>query len=270
VNPDPSSREAGGPRRNALVTGASTGIGRAFAERLARDQYDLVLVARSADRLEALAKRLREERGVGIRVLPADLTDPAGLALVEAELRERTPDLLVNNAGFGTVGRFAELDLAGEDREVRLNALALLRLTHAVLGRMIERGHGAVVNVSSLAGETAQPYTATYAATKAFVTSLTEALSVELAGTGVRVQALLPGFTRTEFQERAGVESSAIPALAWMEPEAVVDASLAGLEKGQVICVPGLGYRLVAPLPRLLPRSWVRRLMGASLERMIR
>jgi short-subunit dehydrogenase len=263
-------KEAGGPRRNALVTGASTGIGRAFAERLARSEYDLVLVARGAERLEALAKRLSEQRGVEARVLAADLTEPADLARVEAELREHTPDLLVNNAGFGTVGSFAELDVEGEEREVRLNVLALLRLTHAALAPMIERGHGAIVNVSSLGGEAPAPYTATYAASKAFVTSFTEALSEEARGTGVRLQALLPGFTRTEFQDRAGIDTDTIPAFAWMDADAVVDASLAGLEKGQTVCVPGLANRLVAPFPRLLPRALVRRVIGASFKRTLR
>ena len=247
------SQEAGGPRRNAVVTGASTGLGRCFAERL-----------------EALAARLASERPIAARALPADLTEPKGLALVERELRGQTPDLLVNNAGFGTVGRFAELDLDGEEREVRLNVLALVRLTHAVLGPMVERGNGAVINVSSLAGEAPSPYTATYAATKAFVTSFTEALSEELRGSGVRVQALLPGFTRTEFQERAGIDTSAIPGLAWMEPEAVVDASLAALEKGQVTCIPGVANRMLAPLQRMLPRALVRRVLGAALERGLR
>lgn len=263
-------KEAGGPRRNALVTGASTGIGRTFAERLARDQYDLVLVARSAERLEALAKGLAAERGIEARVLAADLSDPAGLARVEAEVRERTPDLLVNNAGFGTVGRFAELDVGEEEREVRLNVLALLRLTHAALGPMVERGHGGVINVSSLAGEFASPFTATYSATKAFVTSFSEALSEELRGSGVRVQALLPGFTRTEFQARAGVPTETIPGFAWMEPQTVVEASLAALERGQVVCIPGLGNRLLAPLQRLLPRSLVRRAAGFSIGRSLR
>jgi hypothetical protein len=263
-------KEAGGPRRSALVTGASTGIGRTFAERLARDEYDLVLVARGAERLEALAKALSEQRGIEARVLAADLTEPADLARVEAEVRERTPDLLVNNAGFGTVGRFAELDLDGEEREVRLNVLALVRLTHAALGPMLERGNGSIVNVSSLAGESPAPYNATYGATKAYVTSFTEALSEELRGRGVRVQALLPGFTRTEFQERAGIDASTIPAIAWMEADAVVDASLAALERGQVTCIPGLGNRVLAPLQRLLPRALVRRVIGATIARGLR
>jgi short-subunit dehydrogenase len=264
------TQEAGGPRRSAVVTGASVGLGRAFAERLAREQYDLLLVARDAERLEALATRLASERPIEARTLPADLTDADALARVERELRERPPDLLVNNAGFGTVGRFAELDVEAEEREVRLNVIALVRLTHAVLGPMVERGHGAVVNVSSLAGEAAAPFTATYAATKAFVTSFTEALSEELRGSGVRVQALLPGFTRTEFQQRAGIDTGAIPSVAWMEPEAVVDASVAALEKGQVICIPGLANRVLAPLQRMLPRTLVRRALGVAFQRGLR
>jgi len=263
-------REAGGPRRSALVTGASVGIGRAFAERLARDDYDLLLVARGAERLDALATRLCKERGIAARSLAADLTDPVDLARVEAEVRAHTPDLLVNNAGFGTVGRFAELDLGAEEREVRLNVVALVRLTHAALRPMLERGTGCIVNVSSLAGESATPYNATYAATKAFVTSFTEALSEEIRGSGVRIQALLPGFTRTEFQQRAGLDTSSIPAIAWMQPEGVVEASLAGLEKGQVMCIPGLGNKLLAPFQRLLPRGLVRRVIGATLERTLR
>ena len=259
-----------GSRRTALVTGASVGIGRAFAERLARDDYDLLLVARGVERLDALAKRLSEARGIAARALPADLTDPADLARVEAEVRAHTPDLLVNNAGFGTVGRFAELDLETEAREVRLNVTALVRLTHAALRPMLERGSGGIINVSSLAGESATPYNATYAATKAFVTGFTEALSEEIRGSGVRIQALLPGFTRTEFQQRAGLDTRSIPAIAWMQPEGVVDASLAGLEKGQVICIPGLGNKLVAPFQRLLPRGLLRRVMGTTLERTLR
>ncbi len=254
---------ARGPRRRALVTGASAGIGEAFADRLARDQYDLVLVARSADRLEALAKRLEGRRGVRIEVLPADLTNEADVARLEAHLAESTPDLLVNNAGFGTVGPFAELDPATEVRELRLNAEAVLRLTRAALPAMCARGHGAVINVSSLAGEGPTPWNATYGATKAFVTSLSEALHEELRGTGVVVQALLPGFTRTEFQQRAGVDPSGVPGVAWMSAEAVVDASLSALERGSAVCVPGLGYQVLNRVQGWVPRGLRRRLVGS-------
>jgi hypothetical protein len=259
--------EAGGPRRRALITGASTGIGRAFAERLARDQYDLVVVARDAERLAALAKQLVESRGVHVDVLPADLTRPEDLRRVEGRLEDWVLDLLVNNAGFGSFGRFAELDREREDQEIRLNVVALLRLTHAALPGMLRRGHGAVVNVSSLAGEAPAPYNATYGATKAFVTSFSQALHEEVRGSGVRVQALLPGFTRTEFQERAGIDTSAVPGFAWMKAEAVVEASLAALESGEALCIPGVGNRVLSGVERLLPRAVLRRVAGLAMRR---
>ncbi|HVP31354.1 MAG TPA: SDR family oxidoreductase [Myxococcota bacterium] len=257
-----------GPRRRALVTGASVGIGEAFAERLARDQYDLVLVARSRDRLEAIAKRLGESRGVSVEVLVADLARPHDLALVEQRLREEpTFDLLVNNAGLGTYGSFAELDVEREEDEVRLNVIAPLRLTRAVLPGMLERRQGAVINVSSLAGLAPTPYNATYGATKAFVNSFTEALHEELRDTGVRLQLLQPGFTRTEFQERAGMNTAGVPDFAWMEPIAVVDASLEALRRGDLVCVPGGANRAVAAFTSLLPRSLARRISGAAAKR---
>jgi len=262
-------REGGGPRRSGLVTGASAGIGLAFAERLARDQYDLVLVARSRDRLEEIAKRLREERGMAVEVLVADLTQPEQLRLVEQRVAEdSTLDLLVNNAGFGTQGRFAELDVDREEEEIRLNVLALVRLTRAALPHMLERGCGQIVNVSSMAGFYPGPYLATYGATKAFVTSFTESIAGEIQGSGVRIQALCPGFTRTEFQERASIDASQIPAFAWMTADAVVEASLAGLARGDVIVVPGGLNKAMHAGTSLLPRGIVRRLMAAASKRL--
>jgi len=256
-------REGGGPHRSALVTGASTGIGLAFAERLARDHWDLVLVARDRGRLESLATRLRGERGVGVEVLPADLTQPVPLQQVEARIAsDATLDLLVNNAGFGTRGPFAELDPEHEAEQVRLNVLALVRLTRAALGHMVSRGRGEIVNVSSLASFQPTPFTATYGATKAFVSSFTEALHEELRGTGVRVQALCPGFTRTEFQQRAGIDTGRIPDLAWMDADAVVEASLAGLARGDAVVVPGALNRTLRIGTTLLPRGVARRLGG--------
>jgi len=263
-----SERGPGGPRRRALVTGASTGIGEAFAERLARDQYDLVLVARSRERLDTIAKRLTESRGVSIEVLVADLTRPADLALVEQRLGEEpTFDLLVNNAGLGTYGPFAELDVEREEDEIRLNVVALVRLTRAVLPGMLERRQGAIIQVSSLAGIAATPFNATYGATKSFVNSFSEALHEELRGSGVRIQLLQPGFTRTEFQQRAGMSTSGIPAFAWMEPIAVVDASLEALRRGDLVCVPGGANRALAAATALIPRSLARRLTAAANKR---
>jgi len=258
---------AGGALRRACVTGASSGIGEHFARRLARDDYALVLVARTADRLEALADELRRLRRVRVEVRPADLTDPGALEALAAELAEAPPDLLVNNAGFGTVGRFAELDPAREEAQVRLNVWAVVRLTRAVLPGMLARGHGSVVNVSSLAGDAPSAYTATYAATKAFVTSFSQAVAEELRGSGVKVQALLPGFTRTAFQENSGIDPSEVPSFAWLSPEDVVEASLRDLERGHVVSVPGAGYRVLAGLTRLAPRGLTRRVTAAAMRR---
>jgi short-subunit dehydrogenase len=258
----------GGPRRLAVVTGASAGIGRAFAERLAREAWDLVLVARRRERLDALAAELRRAHARRVDVVAADLTGPGGLRLVEERIAsEPTLELLVNNAGFGTAGVFAELDREAEQQELLLNVLALTRLTHAALTGFRERGHGTVINVSSLAGFQPAPFNATYGATKAFVNSLTQALHEELRGTGVRVQLLCPGFTRTEFQEVAGVNTDDVPAFAWMTPEAVVDASLEGLRRGELLVIPGAGNKVMGAVLRTLPSAAASRLGAVLLRR---
>jgi hypothetical protein len=252
-------------RRSALVTGASAGIGLAFAERLAAERCDLVLVARNRSRLEEIAKRLREEHGVAVDVLGADLTRQAELAGVEQRVAEDpTLDLLVNNAGFGTQGPFAELEPEREEEEIRLNVLALVRLARAALPGMLARGRGEIVNVSSLAGFYPGPYLATYGATKAFVTSFSESLAGELQGTPVRVQALCPGFTRTEFQQRAGVDTTRIPGFAWGSAADVVDASLAGLARGDVIVIPGGVNKALHAGTAWMPRALLRRVMAAA------
>lgn len=246
--------------RQALITGASSGIGEAFARRLARDGYALSIVARRADRLEALAKDLEQSHGTDVEVLRADLAQPEELARVEERLRaEPLPDLLVNNAGFGTVGRFHELPLAREQEEIALNVVALVRLSHAALGPMVKRGRGSIINVSSMAGAVPGPFTATYGATKAYVTSFSESLSIELRETGVRVQALCPGFTRTEFQEAAGIDARKLPRFMWMSSEQVVEVSLDALGRDQVIVVPGALNRGAMAALGFIPRGGLRR-----------
>ncbi|MCK6554168.1 SDR family oxidoreductase [Candidatus Binatia bacterium] len=257
-------------KRWAVVTGASSGIGEAFARQLAREGYDLTIVARGRDRLSALARALRGEYRVDVEAHAADLTDTAGLHAVERLVAQhRDLDLLVNNAGFGTFGRFDKLDVDAEENEIRLNVLALVRLTRAALPAMAKRKHGAIVNVSSLAAFQPGPFNATYAATKAYVNSFTEALHEELRGTGVYVQALCPGLTRTEFQDRAGIDASSMPDMFWMSPEDVVGASLAAMRKGELICVPGLGNRMLSSVTGALPRAWVRR-AGSELMRRVK
>ncbi|MBI2764766.1 MAG: SDR family oxidoreductase [Chloroflexi bacterium] len=252
------------PKRIALITGASSGIGRCFAERLARDGYDLVLVARDAARLAELAANLRENTGVGVEVMAADLTVPDERGRVEARAAGVPPiALLVNNAGMGTSGRFEALDIDVEEREIELNVIALVRLTHAVLPGMIARKRGAIINVSSVAAFQPGPYNATYNASKAFVSSFTEAIHEEVRGTSVRVQTLCPGFTRTEFQDRAGIDESKVPAAAWMEPEEVVEGSLRALRRGDAVYVPGIHNRALAATTSTMPRAMVRRIAGA-------
>jgi short-subunit dehydrogenase len=255
----------------ALVTGASSGIGEAFARQLARDAHDLVLVARSTDALEALAKELRSGSGAAVECMSCDLTVDAELRRVEERVRSgRAFDLVVNNAGVGSAGAFADQDVEREEQQIRLNVVALMRLTHAAVASMLPRGRGAVINVSSLAGIGPYPFTATYGATKAFVNSLTEALAEELRGTGVQVQALCPGFTRTRFQERAGVDPTTVPGFAWMSADSVVEASLASLARRELLCVPGLGYKLLATASGAVPRGAFRRLIGAVQGRRYR
>jgi short-subunit dehydrogenase len=249
----------------ALVTGASAGIGEEFARQLAARGHDLVLVARDAARLEALAKELADERGANADVLPADLTDGDQLAAVEA--RARNVDMLVNNAGYGTFGNFYELDLAVEVREVQLNVLALMRLTHAAATAMAARGHGAILNVSSLAGFQPAPMNATYSATKAFVTSFTEAVHEEMKGTGVSVSVLCPGFTRTEFQERANAPASDVPGFMWQNAPEVAAAGLDGLAKNKAIIVPGSLNRVLGTFSSMAPHAVTRRAAAAVLKR---
>lgn len=253
----------------SLVTGASSGIGMAFARRLAARGDDLVVVARSEGRLKELADELQSGSGRDVEVLLADLTLADDVGRVEQRLQsdERPVELLVNNAGFGTAGTFVELPVGREDEEIRLNVLALMRLTHDALPGMLRRGHGGVINVSSVGGFQAGPNNATYSATKAFVTSFSEAVHEELRGTGVNVLALCPGFTRTEFHQRGSFDTEHLPKLAWQTPEAVVDEALAAIEKGKALCVPGLVNKLSASMVHVAPRGVVRRVSAKVAER---
>jgi uncharacterized protein len=252
-------------RAVALVTGASAGIGEEFARQLAARGHDLVLVARDRARMEALAKELADERGANVEVLPADLTDGEQLASVEA--RARNVDMLINNAGYGTFGNFYELDLAVEIREVQLNVLALMRLTHAAAGAMAARRNGAILNVSSLAGFQPGPMNATYSASKAFVTSFTEAVHEEMKGTGVSVSVLCPGFTHTEFQERANAPASSVPGFMWQNAPEVAAAGLDGLAKNKAIIIPGSVNRVLGTLANMAPHAVTRRAGAAVLKR---
>ena len=240
----------------ALVTGATAGIGAAFARQLAARGHDLVLVARDEARLTSSADQLRAG-GTRVEVLAADLSSDDGCARVE-ERCARGIDVLVNNAGLGTTGPFSEVSVDDEEHLLRVNVRAVLRLTHAALPAMLVHGRGDVVNVSSVAGFTPGARSATYGASKAWVTSFSESLHLQYAERGVRVLALCPGFTRTEFHARAGMDTSGIPDRWWMQPDDVVRTGLADLERGRAVSIPGPQYKLVVAASRWVP-SPVRR-----------
>lgn len=236
-----------GKRPSALVTGASAGIGAAFAERLAKDGYDLILVARRRERLEELSKKLQENYHVNAEVLVADLSNHADLQAVEKRITDDSSlEMLINNAGFGGYMPFAQLEPDRAEELINVHILALTRLTRAAITGMITRGKGAIINVSSRLAFSAPlsspplPKRATYAAAKAYINTFTQILANELEGTGVKVQVLCPGLVRTEFHQIVGADPSRFPAHMVMEPDDLVAASLAGLQLGEVICIPAL------------------------------
>lgn len=246
----------------ALVTGASSGIGAAFARLLAVRGTDLIIVARGEDGLNRLATELTSRHRINVEVVPADLTDAADLSRVETLLADPANeiDLLINNAGYGSYGAFSELDVDAEAGQIDLNIKALVRLSHAALGPMLSRNSGAIVNISSTAGAQPMAYSAVYAASKAFVTSFTHALTEELRGTGVQTLAVLPGFTRTEFHERATDVTGSLPAAAWMQPDDVARIAMTHLDRGRHTVIPGRLNQVIVASATVTPPSISRRM----------
>jgi hypothetical protein len=233
--------------RTALITGASAGIGAAFAHRLADGNTRLILNARRADKLEALAAEIKGRAPVEIEILPADLAQPDEVAQLADHLRSLDNlDLLVNNAGFGLPGDFAEHQVADHLRMIQVHVNASVSLSHAVIQGMIARQRGAIINVASVAALLPASGGVTYSATKAYLVAFSQSLSSEIRVAGVKVQALCPGFTYTEFHDVMGVGRPRLPKFAWHSANYVVDASLKALRRGQVVCVPGPAYQFVA------------------------
>ncbi|KQW45154.1 short-chain dehydrogenase [Nocardioides sp. Root1257] len=244
--------------KTALVTGPTAGIGRSFAHQLAAQGYDLVLVARDRARLEAEAAELTASCGVGVEVLPADLVDREELAAVEARLadRDRPVDLLVNNAGFGLKQRFLDNSVDAEQAMLEVLVTAVMRLSHAALGPMTERGQGGIINVSSVASFLPR---GSYSAAKAWVNSFSEWAAYEYRDQGVTITCLCPGFTKTEFHERMDVSRGSAPDFLWLDADELVADALADHAKGKVFSIPGAQYKVITRAARMVPTPLLKR-----------
>src|SRR5689334_3779511 len=238
----------------ALVTGPATGIGRAFADKLALEGYDLVLVSRDEAKLKEVAADITRLHGVECEVLAADLTDADDLARVEERFRTGPIEVLVNNAGFGQKKPFWANPIEVEEKQLDLLVRVVMRLTHAAVLPMIERGSGAVINVSSVAGFLQR---GSYSAHKSWVTNFTAGLAIELHSKGVAVMALCPGFVHTEFHERMGMDKTIIPSFMWLDATDLVDEAWSDLMRGKAISIPSRRYKLIVAGTRFIPRALI-------------
>jgi short-subunit dehydrogenase len=246
----------------ALVTGGSSGIGRAFARALAERGLHVILVARDKARLAQLAAEIAA-MGSSAEVLAADLGNPAESRRVEERLRDESAvDLFVNNAALGTAGRFADVDVDAAEMQIRVNVLAATRLAHAAIRGMSTRGRGAVINVSSGAAFVPSLYNAAYSGTKAYLAIFSLTIAEELRNSGIDVVTVFPGFTRTEFQDRARFDVSRVPRFLWQDASQVVTEALAALESGHQFCVPGIHNKVSLALNHLVPYSLMGRVAG--------
>ncbi|MFF1823284.1 SDR family NAD(P)-dependent oxidoreductase [Kribbella sp. NPDC058245] len=247
----------------ALITGPTAGIGRVFADKLAGEGYDLVLVSRDEARLKEVAAEVTQQYGVECESLAADLTDPEDLARVEARFRSGPIEVLVNNAGFGQKKPFWANPVEAEEKQLDLLVRVVLRLTHAAVLPMIERGSGAVINVSSVAGFVQR---GSYSAHKSWVTNFSAGLATELHAKGVAVMALCPGFVHTEFHDRMGMDKTIIPSFLWLDAKDLVDAAWKDLMRGKAISIPSRRYKLLAAAARYTPRTLIARVSTVGLD----
>ena len=246
------------PRRVALITGPTSGIGEGFARRYAADGYDVVLVSRDADRLNQLAAELSNEGGCNAEVLSADLADAAGRDKVAERLASGDISVLVNNAGFGTSGEFWTADPAQLQRQLDVNVTAIMQLTRAALPAMIDKAAGTVINVSSVAG-LLSGRGSTYSASKAYVVSFTEGLAVGGCGAPASgYTSCAPGYVHTEFHDRAGIDMTSLPSFMWLEVDDVVRETLAEVARGNTLIIPGLQYKVITTVSRMVPRTLAR------------
>lgn len=254
----------------ALVTGATAGIGAAFATALAAERRPLVMVARDEQRLSRLAKTLRDRYAIEVETIAADLADDAGCRSAEQRLADpsRPIEMLINNAGFGGSASFWERPVEHGERMLMLNVRAVLRLTHAAIGGMRARGRGDIINVSSVAGFVPAGRDVNYGASKAWVIAFSQALDAELANSGVRVSAVCPGYTHTEFHERAGIDMSRLPEWLWLDAASVVRTALRDHRRGRVVSVPGLPYKVAVTASRFAPPSAIRLAGRLSRQRL--
>nr|WSZ97912.1 SDR family oxidoreductase [Streptomyces sp. NBC_00857] len=249
----------------ALITGSTAGIGAAFARRLAADGHNLVLVARDTERLREQATELHDLHGIEAEVSTADLSTDSGIASVEDRLSDRrhAVDLLVNNAGFGNKGRFLDVSMTDELTMLKVHCEAVLRLTSAAVPGMKARGRGGIVNVASVAAFVPR---GTYGASKAWVVQFSQGVGQDLAGTGVRLMALCPGFVRTDFHERAGMGTDNVPSWMWLDADKLVTAALADLARGKTVSVPDPRYKALMGAVKLAPRG----LLGGLTSKTVR
>lgn len=262
----PAAQE-GKRRRVALVTGATAGIGKAFAVRLANDGWDVVLVARDKGRLDEFSVSLAKTYGVEASALAADLSTEDGVRRVEERLRTDSFDLLVNNAGLSLNTPFLKSTVEQELYLLSVNVNAVMRLTHAALPGMVTRRSGNIINVSSVSGFAAAMPGSTYPASKAWVIHFSESVALSVAKYGVKVLALCPGFTRSEFHSRAGIDMTKTPGWMWLQAPAVVDDALKDLRKGKTVSIPNWKYKVLVSIMRHTPTRLLRRLARGARVR---